>query len=187
MGIGILYGAVFLLILLISCPIIYFQFKKKGKKRLGFIIVSINVVFVFLIIFTNNIAEITYTKTDAKNDLKLANLVLQNDFEIVQNEVVGMPERLQTTKLKISESDKIRILNEIRNDKSFRKSTETRTLYEQMWNEKSPRNKVVFTNYIFNNLYIRESYYRENDYVPTLMEVSITENSNILELTRIED
>ena len=56
-----------------------------------------------------------------------------------------------------------------------------------MWNENSPRNKIVFINYSFNNQYIRESYYREKNYVPTLMEISLTENSNILELSRMED
>lgn len=187
MGIGLIYGFIFLLILLISAPIIYFVLKENAKPKRGILFASLIVLFVALIIFMNNLDEVSYSKSDVKEDLKLANLVLKDDFEIIKNEVVGMPERSQKTELKISERDKIRVVNEIKNGKSFKKLNDSRVLYTQMWNENSPRNKVVFTNYSFNDQYIRESYYREKDYVPTLMVISLKENSNILKLNRKED
>jgi len=187
MGMVLIYGLLFLLILLFLALIIYIILKRNGKPKLGILFASLIVVFVTLMIFTNNIDEVTYSKSDARKDLKLANLVLNDDFEIIKNEVVGMPERFQKTELKISERDKIRIINEIKNGKSFKELNESRVLYSQMWNKKSSRNKIVFTNYFYNNQYIRESYYREKDYVPTLMEISLTEKSNILELNRMED
>ena len=173
----LIYGLLFLLLLLISAPIIYVILKRNGKPKLGILIATLLVVFVALMIFMNTIDQTSYSKSDAKKDLKLANLVLENDFEITKNEVIGMPERFQKTELKISESDKIRIIDEIKNGKSFKKSKKMRVLYELMLNENSPRNKVIFTNYIFNNEYIRESYYREKDYVPIFMEINFpTEN-----------
>ena len=187
MGMVLIYGLVFLLILLIFALIIYFVFKRNKKPKLGIFFASLIVLFVALMIFTNNIDEILYSKSDAKKDLKLANLTLNDDFEITKNEVAGMPERIQITEIKISERDRIRIINEIKNSKSFKKSENTRILYSQMWNKNSSRNKVIFTNYIINNQYIRESYYRENDYVPILMQISLTENSKLLQLSRTED
>jgi hypothetical protein len=56
-----------------------------------------------------------------------------------------------------------------------------------MWDEKSVRNKIVFTDYLWNNEYIRESYFRQDNYVPTLMIVSLKENSDTLTFERIED
>jgi hypothetical protein len=187
MGMVLIYGLLFLLILLISAPIIYFIFKRIGKPKLGILFAFLIVLFVALMLFTNNLDEISYSKTDARKDLQLANLFLNDDFEIIKNEVTGMPERFQKTELKISEHDKIRIINEIKNGKSFKKLNESRALYIQTLNENSPRNKIVFTNYFYNNQYVRESYYREKDYVPILMEINLTEKSNILELNRIED
>ena len=187
MGMGLIFGLIFLIILLFLAPITYFILKRNGKPKLAILFASLIVLFVARIIFTNNIDEVLYFKSDARKDLQLANIVLNDDFEIIKNEVVGMPERLQKTELKISKRDKNRIINEIKNGKSFKKLSESAVLYSQMWNENSPRNKIVFTNYFFNNQYIRESYYREKDYLPTLMEISLTEKSNILELNRIED
>lgn len=183
----LIHGLIFLLLLLILAPIIYYILKRNEKPKLGIFLASFIVLLVALIIFTNNIDEVSYSKSDAKKDFKLANLILNDDFEIIKNEVVGMPERFQKTALKISERDKIRIMNEIKNGTSFKKLSQSPALYRQMWNENSPRNKIVFINYSFNNQYIRGSYYREENYVPILMRISLTENSNVLKLSRMED
>ena len=187
MGMVLIYGLIILLILLISAPIIYFIFKRIGKPKLGMFFATLIILFVAILVFTNNIDEILYSKSDAKVDLKLANLVLYDDFEIIKNEVVGMPERFQKTEIKISERDKIRIINEIKSGKSFRKSENNSVLFPQLWYKGSPRNKVIFTNYFIDNQYIRESYYRQNDYVPILMQISLTANSKLLQLSRTED
>ena len=186
MGVGFLIGFFILIFLVIIFIWLLIRAIRK-RSKLGIIVYGIILVALLSIFFTNNLDEVSYSKSDARKDLQLANLVLNDDFEIIKNEVVGMPERFQKTKLKISERDKIRIINEIKNGKSFKKLNESRALYSQMWNEKSPRNKIVFTNYLYNNQYIRESYYREKEYVPILMEISLTEKSNILELNRMED
>ncbi len=186
MGAGFLIGFFILTFLVVIFIWLLIRTIRK-RSKIGIIVYGIILVALLSIFFTNNIDEASYSKSDARKDLQLANLLLNDDFEIIKNEVVGMPERFQKTKLKISERDKIRIINEIKNGKSFKKLNESRALYSQMWNEKSPRNKIVFTNYLYNNQYIRESYYREKEYVPILMEISLTEKSNILELYRIED
>lgn len=186
MGVGVLIGF-FILVFLVIIFIWLLIRTVKRKSKVGIIFYGIILIALLSIFFMNDIDEILYSKSDAKKDLQLANLVLNDDFEIIKNEVVGMPERFQKTELKISELDKNRIISEIKNGENFKKLNQSRVLYDQMWNENSPRNKIVFTNYFYNDHYIRESYYREKEYVPILMEISLTENSNILELERIED
>lgn len=186
MGVGVLIGFFVLIFLLIIFVLLLIRALRK-KSKIGIIVYSIILISLLSLLFINEIDEISYSKSDAKKDLQLANLFLKDDFEIVKNDVIGMPERFQETELKISEPDKIRIINEIKNSNSFKKSNESNILYSQMWNEKSPRNKIVYTNYYYKNIYTRESYYREKDYVPILMEVCVTEENNILKLSRIED
>jgi hypothetical protein len=186
MGAGLLITFFILLFLVIIFVWLLIR-SIRVRSKIGIVVYGIILVALLSIFFINNIDEVLYSKSDARKDLLLANLVLNDDFEIIKNEVVGMPERFQKTILKISEHDKIRIINEIKNGKSFKKLKESRALYSQMWNEKSPRNKVVFTNYFYNNQYIRESYYREKEYVPIHMEISLAEKSNLVELNRIED
>ena len=186
MGVGLLIGLFILLFLVIIFICLLISTINRRSKK-GILIYSIILIGLLSIFFTNNIDEFLYSKSDAKKDLKLANLFLNDDFKIIKNEVVGMPERFQMTEIEISERDKIRIINEIKNGKSFKKAKNTRVLYSQIWNKNCYKNKVIFTNYIINERYIRESYYKEKEYVPILMEISLTEKSNILELSRTED
>jgi hypothetical protein len=183
MGMGLIYGIILLVLLSISAPIIFFVLKRNKRPKLGLFIASIIILIVMFFLFTNEIDQNLYSKSDVKNDLKIANLYLENDFEIINNKVFGMPERFQDTEIKISEKDKNRIINEIKNDKSFKKSKKSRVLYQQM----RIKNKVVYTSYFYNNQFIRESYYRLEDYVPIYIIVSLNEKSNILMFSRIED
>lgn len=187
MGMGLIYGIILLILFALSAPIIFFVLKKNGRPKLGLLIASIIILIVLFFYFTNDIDQKLYSKFDVKMDLKLANLYLKDDFEILNNKVDGMPERFQFTEIRITENDKNRIISEIKNGKSFKKSVSSRILYDQMWDENGIRNKVVFTNYFYNNKYIRESYYRKDEYVPTLMTVALTEKSNILTFSRVED
>jgi hypothetical protein len=187
MGMGLIYGIFILIILSFCAPIIYIFLRKKGKPKLGMLIASIIILFVISCYFTNDIDQTLYSKSDVKMDLKMSNLYLKDDFEILKNKVDGMPERFQDTEIQITETDKERIISEIKNGKNFKKSQKSRILYDQTWNENGIKNKVVFTDYYFNEQFIRESYYRKDEYVPILMIVSLSENSNILKFSRIED
>jgi len=186
MGVGVLYMAIAGLIILICSPISYFILRKLGKKKLGIIIATILALIVIIPLLSSVFEGTLYNKTDAIDDLKLANLKLDDNFEIISNKVTGMPQRFQFTKIKLTKKDKNRIISEIINGKDFKKTNETDLLYTEMWNEKSVRNKVVYTNYLFGTEYTRESYFRENDYVPIHTTVTLREDSDTLDLERIE-
>ena len=186
MGVGVLFGAVIGLIILICSPLSYFILKKNGKKKLGIIISIVLALIVVVPLLSIALEGTFYNKTNAKDDLKLANLKLNDDFEIISNKVTGMPERFQYTELRLTKNDRNRIISEIKNGVNFKTSSETRILQNEMWNEKGIRNKVVSTDYLFRNEYIREAYFRQDNYVPTLMIVSLKENSDTLTFERIE-
>ena len=187
MGMGVMYAAIIGLIILILSPLSYFMLKKNGKKKIGIVvsIILISIVVIPIILF--GLEGKFYNKADAREDLKLANIELFNDFEIISNNVNGIPERYQYTTLRLSKDDRNRIINEIKNGENFTESNGTRLLYNEMWDKNSVRNKVVFTDYFWKNEFVRESYYRQDNYVPTLMIVRLKENSDTLKLTRIED
>lgn len=187
MGIGVLYGAIIGLIILISSPLSYFILKKSGKKKMGVVVSAVLASIVIIPLLLIGLDGRFYNKTDAKEDLKLANLKLNDDFEIISNKVTGIPERFQYTKLKLSKKDRNRIISEIKKGVNFKKSSKTRILRNEMWDENAVRNNVVFTDYLWNNEFIRESYYRQGDFVPILMIVSLRENSDTLRFERIED
>ena len=187
MGMVLIYGIIFLILLVIIAIIIYFVLKKNGRPKLGLIIASIILLIVLSCYFTNVIDETNYSKSDVKIDLKLANLYLKDDFEIIKNEVSGFPERHQYTELRITEKDKKRIVSEIKNGKNFKPSNETWILRNKMLRQNGLRNKIVFTNYSYDNQYFRESYYQKEDYVPILTIVALIEKTNILRFSRIED
>ena len=187
MGVGVLYGAILGIIILICSPLSYYILNKNGKRKAGIITATVLALIVLVPLFSIATAGEFYTKSAAKDDLKLANLKLNDDFEIISNKVEGMPERFQYTKLKLTKNDRNRIITEIKNGVNFKNSSETEILKEEMWSEKSKRNTIVYTDYFYNNDYVRESYYRKDDYVPILMTVYLNENSDTLTLSRIED
>jgi len=185
MGMEVFIGMILILVLLISAPIIFFILRKKGKQRLGLFISGFIIIFCFALIFMNKIDSFTHTKSDVKEDLKLAKIEVLNDFEILSNKVTGMPERYQETKLKISKEDTERIIKEIKNGENFKISSTTQLLRNQMWN--GLRNKIVSTDYKFDDFFVRESYYRKNDYVPILTIVMVDKKNNTIMYERIED
>ena len=187
MGLGTLIGYVIILLLLILSPFIFFIFRKNGKTKIGIIISGIIVLVCVSFLFTNTIASFSHSRTDVKKDLKYANIELLEDFEILKNEVTGMPERFQKTILKITENDKDRLISEIENGEKFkiRKNSCVFLCYD--YPNELVSNKSYFVNYKFNDEYIRESYFKKDEYVPIIMVVSLSMESNKLEYERIEN
>jgi hypothetical protein len=187
LGVGVLVGYAIILLLLILSPIIFFIFRKNGKTKIGLLISGVIIFFCISFLFTNTIASFSFSQSDVEKDLDYANIELIEDFEILNNEVTGMPERFQKTTLKITENDKIRLIREIENGKDFdiRKSSCVFLCFE--YPKELESNKSYFVNYKFNEEYVRESYFKKDDYVPIIMVVSLSLESNKLEYERIEN
>ena len=184
MGMILIYAILFVVFLSIFTVIIYFLLKKFGHQKLAIIISSILIFIILNLVFINTIDGITYFKSDAKEDLKLVKIYLKDDFEITDNKVDGFPERYQKTILKISDADKERIISGIKNNKYFQDCKEERALYYKMLGKNSKR---LISNYAIKDIYFKESYEQKEGYVAISEYVSIKENSNSIELNRIED
>jgi hypothetical protein len=185
MGVGLLIGLFALTVLIIIGAFSLRYFIRK-KSRLGIIISASLIIFLIAILFINQIDQITHSKSDVREDLKLAKIQLMDDFEIVENKVYGMPERFQKTKIKITTSDRRRLIQEIRTDPNFHLTDHEQILRDEMYSNPK-KNSIVTANYNFQDYFIRESYFKEDDYVPILIIVRLTEKQNILEYERIED
>ncbi len=119
MGIGFaLMILIWILFILISAYFFIYSIKK--KKIFGVIISSVCFLFLVSFYFINDIEEVNLSKDDVKNDLRFLKVNLKDDFEIISNEVSGMPKRSQETEIIISTMDSERILNEIKNAKNFK-------------------------------------------------------------------
>jgi hypothetical protein len=132
----------------------------------------------------NTVDEIMYFKSDAKEDLRLVGIHLKDDFEIIENSVDGFPERYQKTILKISETDRNRIISEIKNNKYFLECKEERALFYKMNGKDSKR---LLSSYAIIDSYFKESYEQQPNFVALSEYVTLKENSNNIELNRIED
>mgnify|MGYP006094324579 CR=1 FL=1 len=184
MGVGLLIGAAIAFILLISSLIGSIVLWKKGRKVFGGICGGIFLLCIS-IFFTNSIASFSFSKDDARKDLEYANIELNDDFEIIENKVTGMPERFQKTELLISIKDAQRIIDEIKKGEDFNISRTSNILWQER--RDGERNKIVTTNYKYRDHFYREGYFRENNYVPIHIIVKFKEGSNILEYDRNED
>lgn len=174
----------FFVLILFLVLAFYFILKKSGYRKSAIVILSVFIIIVMYIFNLNKIDEIFYFKSNAIEDLKLVDLYLKDDFEIVNNKVIGFPERYQTTVLKISEVDKKRIISEIKKAKYFQEYTEYRPLYYKMNGKDSKR---LISNYSIKDNYFKESYQQKKGYVAISEYVLLKENSNSIELNRIEE
>lgn len=176
-----------LLILLIIAVVIIYFFYRKRKLGLGLIIATPIILLVTYCLFMNSFDALFISKSDVKQDLKIADIIISEDFEILENSVVGFPERFQKTKLKISETDFSRIILEIKNASDFKNSHDTWLLQRKSIENNIPKNEVVISNYGYRNSYVREGYFQQGDYVPSYIIATLNPTSKILEYERIED
>jgi len=180
----LIYGLIFLLIFLsIGIGLLIYSRKKKSKVGL-----TISIVMIALVIFallTNTIDELTISKKDIITDLKHINIELKGDFEIANNNVTGMPERIQETEIKITQTDKDRIISEIKNSPNFKSFANGQELANEKDTEQFGTSNKIF-NFKYPEFYSRETY-SIIDNIPTRLFVYLDDNTNILKYQRIED
>ncbi len=170
-----IYWLIFLLIFL-SIGIGLFIYAKKKKSKIVLSISAIMIVIIILSLLSNTIDEFTISKNDVISDLKYIDITLNDDFEITNNKVTGMPERIQETEIQITQKDMVRIINGIKTSANFKEKT----------NEQYPACDGVILNFKHPEFYSREKF-SIIDNVPTRLILSIYFNNNTIEYQRIED
>ncbi|QEK51339.1 hypothetical protein FYC62_06405 [Pedobacter aquae] len=175
MGMIFIYGLVFLLIFL-SIGIGLFIYSIRISSKIGLTISVILILLVTLVSLTNTIDEFTISKNDIIIELKYLGIELKDDFEIKNNKVSGMPERIQETEVEITQKDKHRIISEITNSANFRSFDYRNELFSD---------GVVY-NLKYPEFYSREILFILDD-TPIRICVYIDENANIIKYQRIEE
>jgi|SRR5690554_3717492 len=184
MGMILIYGLIFLLIFL-SIGIGLFIYSRKKKSKIGLTISVVMILVVILALLTNTIDEFTISKKDIITDLKHIDIELKDDFKITDNEVTGMPERIQETEIQITQKDKDRIINEIKQSANFKSFANGLEMANDSDTEQFGTSEKVF-NFKYPEFYSRETY-STIDNIPTRLFVSIYDNTNTLKYQKIED
>ena len=97
----------------------YWTFRAFNRPKIGIYVSSILTLGFILICMSPWISDWNFTKNDARKLLAKHNIELQDDFKILKNESGGFMDYAHTLKIQISDSDKSRIENEIRESKGF--------------------------------------------------------------------
>ena len=118
MGVGIFVILTFLGLIGIGF-LIWWCYSIYTKQTIGIIVPILYFLFIGYLLSINILDEQSISKKDVQKDLARVNLQLNEPFEIIENEVTGFPERLQTTKLKVSAKDETRCITLIKNASNF--------------------------------------------------------------------
>ncbi len=126
-----LYAVLFLLLLsLVGIGLLIYSRRKKSV--IGLVISAVILLFVLLSVFANNIDEWTISKKEVVADLAHIDLTLKDDFEIISNSVVGMPERFQTTEIRVSHKDKDRLIKALQKNDNLYPAVYSREIYAKI-------------------------------------------------------
>ena len=180
----LIYGLILLLFFL-SLGITLFIYSKKKKSKMGLAISLMMIALAILVLMSNKIGEFTISKKDIIIDLKHIDIELIDDFEINNNKVTGMPERIQETIIQISQRDKDRIIRKIRNSANFESQVDGKQKPENINRERFEKTAQIF-NFQHPEFYSR-GIYKKIDSFPTRIVLSIYDNDNIIKYRRIED
>ncbi len=183
----LLFALVILTVPLGFIILIYRAFKIFGLQRIGTIIVTILglglAIFLLYIIFEDQL----FFKRDARKLLSEQNLLLRDNFEIIENtSTSAIGDYYHTFTLKISSADKELLINEIRNSKEFKGLHEP---IKQLLNtpERYDGRRTI-QNYEDSLQYVREYFQSNgNGYAPTYRKIEIDKRRNLLIFEDIDD
>jgi len=187
MGIGILVGYILLVILTVLIIVIFFPKRNRKRIRLWRITGSILLIIVLSPIFILAFESFFYFKSDVISDLKKINITLQDDFDIEENEVVGIIDYYRTTTVTISNRDKEQITKLILESENL-KNISFGDFYSKgvKWTEKPDSvYNYRFIDEITNEL-IRESFEKEKDYSAISTSITINNKDNKLIIKVVE-
>jgi hypothetical protein len=177
--------------LLIACSVVFLCYyipKKLGYPVIGKILGGIATCFFLYQFITEYFADELFSKNDAIELLNDQDIHLNDDFKIEENKTSwAIGDYYHTFTLNISEKDKNRIIQEVKESPDYKDSTNeiTQLLYSSV--EKTIGKRFT-QNYETKYSYIRE-YYEENGegIAPTFRSISIEKSENKLVFEDIDN
>lgn len=186
----LLFFLFLIIIALILIGVVYLAYripKRMGKRKLGVILSSFLAVGFTLIVLSIVFDDYLFFKSDARDYLTEPNIVLKDDFKISSNESGGFLDYYHRFELEISENDKSRIINQIRNQNNFKDSVDNDFYLPNKIANRSKRDTLT-ANYHTDWEYKTEIFYGNGQgYTPTYKIVSISKSENKLIFEHILD
>ena len=178
-------GFIILVILIVLIIVIFFPKRNKRRPKLWRTIGAVLLIIVISPILFLAFESFFYFKSNVISDLNRLNISLQDDFEIEDNEVVGLTDYYQTTTVAISKNDKERIAQMILESENLREITiGDFGSHGVKWTDKSDSlYNYRFINAITNEL-IRETFEKANGYaaIYTSITINVKDNSLIIRI-----
>lgn len=184
---------IILLIIVLTIGLIYLGYwipKRFGKRKLGKWIAGILSITVLAFILSIVFEDEIFFKSDAEELIAEHNIELKDNFELNTNEFTGIKDFYHRFELTISESDKSRITNKIKNAQNYQHLVdEPIDIRVDKPRYSDSNNGQEFTaNYQTESEYVYE-YYKPNErgYTPTYHRISILKAENKLIYENISD
>ena len=186
----IFYIIIFLVLLIFVIGIglaIFYILKKLGFPRIGKLIAfGLGIGFLIMSILSIYEDEL-FSKSDAIKLLSEQDIELKEDFELINNESMsGIGDYYHTFTLRISDSDRERIINEIVSAKDFNQNIQTVGYFSDMDDYYNGPRRIKY--YETENQYIKELFEpQRKGYAPIYRKIEIDKNDNILIFEDIDD
>ena len=187
----ILFYFLLLLVFLSICVgfiwLSYWIPKRSGKRKIGVYLSSTLTLGLVILIFSYIFDDYLFFKSDARKHLSEINIELKDNFEIISNKDGGLMDYYHTFNLSISEADKNRLIEKIKDSKDYIDSIQN---YKHLPSEAKDRyvGDTLARNYQTEREYKTELYYPNGQgYTPTYIKVGISKSKNELQYELILD
>lgn len=187
----LIFFIIIAVVLFVIPYILYLIPKKFEHPKLGKILSSIFLLSIISVTIYEIFRDEFFTKSNAKEFLAEQKIILKDDFKIINNishSAIG--DYYHTFTLSISEKDRQRIIQQIKNAKNFKIKSDT-TINHLLYlnNENRYFGKKIIQNYETNNHYVTEFFEPSNQkgYAPTFQRISVSKTENMLTFKDINE
>jgi len=186
----IFYVIIFVVFLLIFSGIAYlayFLFKKGGYPKIGKVLAgligAVFIVMATLIIFEDQL----FSKSDAIELLSEQEIQLHDDFELINNESMSaIGDYYHTFTLRISETDRERLIEEIKTSNNYNKDISTGNYFNNRDDYYNGPKRIK--NYETEMRYVKELFEPQGKgYAPIYQKIGIDKKDNLLIFEDIDD
>jgi hypothetical protein len=186
----VVYIIGFLIILTIIIGLIWLSFwlpKKLGYPKLGKYLSIIVGTIIGLYVLSGIFEDELFSKKNATELLAEQNIKLNDEFELIENKSMSsIGDYYHTFRLKISEMDKARIINEIKTSKNFNFDIQTESYFNNRKDYYNGPKRIK--NYETENQFIRELFEPNGEgYAPTWRKIEIDKKENLLIFEDIDE
>ncbi|MDQ8005754.1 MAG: hypothetical protein REI64_13195 [Pedobacter sp.] len=169
--------------------LIYIILKRLNYRKTAKWLVLIYAAFLCIIILETIFNDELFTKGDAKKFAKQLNIELYDNFNLIENQSKwSVGDYYQTFSLRISKSDKERIIQSIKSDTNFIALGKPITNFLYDPNVDKYNGKKVTQNYEVDDAFVRELFIPNGDgYAPTFYKISIYKVGTIVVFEDIDN